>query len=227
MCGRFVMIADLSTITEVFEIQEVSGDITPSYNIAPGSIIDAITSEGSKRIVQFKWGLIPSWAQDPSMSNRLINARAETITEKPSFRTAVKKRRCLIIASGFYEWHTTAKGKIPVYIRLKSGRPFGFAGLYEIWRSPENEEIRTCAIITTGANDLIQPVHNRMPVIVHHDMENRWLDSGIEDTSPLTALFKPYPHEEMEAYAVSPFVNSPRNDSPECIRPAPANVLKK
>jgi putative SOS response-associated peptidase YedK len=141
--------------------------------------------------------LIPSWSKDPSIANKLINARAETVDKKPSFRDAFKKRRCLIVADGFYEWKKEGKSKVPLYFYLKSGRPFGFAGLYETWTSPGKKEISTCAIITTDANELIKPIHDRMPVILPKDKERVWLDSDVVDASLLLSILKPYPASEM------------------------------
>lgn len=202
MCGRFVLISALSVITETFGIQEVTYDYTPSSNVLPGHNIAAIIHEGVNRLVQFRWGLIPSWAKEPSMGSRLINARAETVAGKPSFRNAFKKRRCLIVADGFYESSKEGKTKIPFYFHLKSGKPFGFAGLYETWTSPEGQPIRTCTIITTEPNDLIQPIHNRMPVIVPREKEAFWIDPAVQDHMSLSSALRPYPSAEMAA--VSP-----------------------
>ena len=149
----------------------------------------------------------------------MINARAETLFEKPSFKAAARKRRCLVLTDGFYEWQKTAAGKAPVYIRLKSRRVFGLAGLWESWQPPAGEELRTCAIVTTEPNGLMKPIHNRMPVIVPKELEGLWLDPQICEKDELLPVLRPYPREEMEAYAVSKLVNSPANDLPECIRP--------
>jgi putative SOS response-associated peptidase YedK len=219
MCGRFVLISDLAEITTEFDVQEISVNLQRSYNIAPGNTIAAIIDDGSKRLVHFTWGLIPSWAKDPSIGNRLINARGETVAEKPSFKAALKKRRCLIVANGFYEWQKRGKMKRPVYVRLKSDKPFGFAGLYEKWISPDGQELRTCTIITTEANELLQPIHNRMPVIVPKDQEDVWLDTDMSDTTHVFSILKPYAHHEMVAYEVSTLVNAPQNNSPDCITP--------
>ena len=166
-----------------------------------------------------RWGLIPSWAKDSSIGFRLINARGETVAEKPSFKTAFKKRRCLILANGFYEWQKREKMKTPVYSRLKTNKPFGFAGLYETWISPDEQELHTCTIITTEANELLQPIHNRMPVIVPKDQEDIWLDANVSKITHVFSILKPYAHHEMEAYEVSTFVNSPQHNSPDCITP--------
>jgi len=219
MCGRFVLISDLKEITTEFDVQEISGNLQRSYNIAPGNTVAAIIDDGSKRLVHFTWGLIPSWAKNPSIGNRLINARGETVAEKSSFRTAFKKRRCLIVANGFYEWHKRGKIKTPMYVRLKSDKPFGFAGLYETWFSPDAQELRTCTIITTEANELLQPIHDRMPVIVPKNREAVWLDTDMGGTTHVVSILKPYPHNEMVTYEVSTLVNSPQHNSPDCITP--------
>jgi putative SOS response-associated peptidase YedK len=203
MCGRFALISDLSLITEAFNIQEIACDYRTSINILPGHTIAAVIHDGVNRLVQFRWGLIPYWAKDPSIGSRLINARAETLSEKPSFRNAFKKRRCLIIADGFYESLKEGKKKTPIYFRLKSGRPFGFAGLYEMWTSPEGQPVNTCTIITTEPNDLIQPIHNRMPVIVSKENESLWIDPAVQNQMHLSSVLQPYPSMEMEAVSLT------------------------
>ena len=164
--------------------------------------------------------MIPSWAKDPAIGNRLINARAETLADKPSFRTAFKRRRCLIPADGFYEWRKDPGGKTPMYIRLKSGDPFAFAGLWEAWHSAEDETLLTCTIITTTPNSLMEKIHDRMPVILKPDAYDRWRDPAEQEPGKLSGLLKPYPASHMTAYAVSKRVNKPENDSPELVVPA-------
>ena len=199
MCGRFVLISDLSVITDDFNVQEVSASFTPSRNISPGQHIPAVIQRDDKNIlVTFLWGLIPSWSKDTSIGAKLINARAETVNEKPSFKNAFQKRRCLIVADGFYEWKKDGKKKIPYYFYLKSGKPFGFAGLYESWFSPEKKQMDTCTIITTQANSLVRPIHERMPVIIPKKQEEIWLKNKMTDTPSLLEVLKPYPAEEME-----------------------------
>jgi putative SOS response-associated peptidase YedK len=219
MCGRFVRKSTIEIIAKEFEVKRVSCDLKPSYNIAPGDNLAVIIDDGANYLIQLRWGLIPSWAKDPSIGNKMINARAETLSEKPSFKAAFRKRRCLIVADGFYEWRKDGRVKTPVYIRLKSERPFGFAGLYDSWTSPEGKEISTCTIITTGPNELMKPIHDRMPVIIPKAQEALWLDSSIQDERLLFPVLKPYDSQEMEAYDVSQIVNSPKNNSPECIKP--------
>jgi putative SOS response-associated peptidase YedK len=220
MCGRFTRISSLEEILEEFEIAESACDLGPSYNITPTQPIAVIQEEGgTRRLVSLRWGLIPSWAKDPAIGHKMINARAETLAQKPSFRTAFKKRRCLIVADGFYEWQKRGTAKVPLYIRLQSGKPFGFAGLYEYWTSPEGEILATCAIITTEANDLMRPIHQRMPVILSKEHHALWLDPTIEDEALLLALLEPFAGDAMEAYEVSRLVNSPQNNSPACLEP--------
>jgi len=204
MCGRFFLLTDLSVIVESFGIQEVACDYRPDHNLSPGREIPAVVHEGRNRLVGFRWGLIPAWARDPLIGNRMFNARAETIAEKPSFRSAFRDRRCLVIAEGFYEWQKLGKAKKPMLIRLKSGRPFGFAGLYETWVSPDGQTVRSCTIITTEANELIRPIHDRMPVILPAKNEAAWLAPENRDLKTLQSMLRPYPAEEMEMEEVKP-----------------------
>ncbi len=198
MCGRFVLLTGLSAIVESFHVDDVAGDYHWGSNIAPGQQVTTIVrEEGRNRLVGCRWGLIPAWAKDPSIGNRMFNARAETVAEKPSFSRAFQKRRCLIAADGFYEWQKVDKARKPFRSSLKSGRPFGFAGLYETWLSPDKTPLRTCTIITTEANELIRPVHDRMPVIVPGDREAFWIDPDNRRLQELLVLLKPYPASEM------------------------------
>ena len=222
MCGRFTRTLPMPEIAREFEVSDVSADLDPSYNIAPTQQVAVVIDEGVRRLVPVQWGLVPSWAKDPSVGNKMINARAETITEKASYRNAFKKRRCLVVADGFYEWQKTGDGKRPIYIRLKSGKPFGFAGLYEVWEPPEGEALTTCTIITTEANELMKPIHDRMPVIVPKEKQDLWLDPEVKDQESLLDLLKPYPAVDLDAYPVSRRVNSPANNFPDCIKPAGA-----
>ena len=220
MCGRFSLTrGDRDYIQDEFGVQLPEGH-RPRYNIAPTQEVLVLLCEGNvRRLGVCRWGLIPSWAKDPKIGHKLINARAETLFEKPSFRSAVRERRCLVLADGFYEWRMTEKGKSPVYIHLRSKRPFGFAGLWESWISPEGQKITTCAIVTTQANELMKPIHERMPVIVPKESYAIWLNPEIQSEKELADLLRPYPASEMEAYEVSRLVNAPGNDRPECIAP--------
>lgn len=198
MCGRIVLV-DFTKVAERFNIQKSLTYCKTGWNISPGQNIAAVIQQNGQNIIEsFLWGLIPSWAKDPSMGNKLINARAETIDKKPSFRSAFKKRRCIIIVDGFYEWKTDGKKKIPLYFYFKSGEPFGLAGLHESWMSPDQKQVNTCTIITTDANSLISPIHDRMPVIVPKEQEHTWINESIEDKSILLSILKPYPANEMD-----------------------------
>jgi putative SOS response-associated peptidase YedK len=221
MCGRFTRTADLRTVAQRFGVPTAAAESVwmPHYNIAPTQTVIVVGDDGTRSLTEMRWGLIPSWATDPSIGNRMINARAETLPVKPAFRVALRKRRCLVVADGFYEWQQVGRRKQPVYIVLRSREPFGFAGLWDTWTAPDEEAIRTCTIITTEANDLLKPMHDRMPVILSREAEAIWLDPTIQDPAILLPLLTPYPAHEMEAYPVSRLVNSPRNDTPDCIVP--------
>ena len=195
---------------------------TPRYNIAPSQLIAAIRIDpdrATRKLVMLRWGLIPSWAKDPKIGNQCINAKAETVAEKPSFRSAFKKRRCLIVATGFYEWQIQGRTKQPIWIGLRSHHPFAFAGLWERWTPAEGEPLETCTIITTEPNDLMAPIHNRMPVILAPTAYDQWIDPTLQHIEPLKALLRPYPSEELTAYPVSTLVNNPRHDVPQCLEP--------
>lgn len=219
MCGRFVTDSNISVIKKVFTVKEVLSVVSPSYNIAPSQDVAVVVKDGVNKLITCRWGFIPSWSKDVSVGYKLINARAETVAVKPMFKGAFEKHRCLVVADGFYEWRKEDKVKIPVYIHLKSGEPFGLAGLYNVWTSPEGKHICTCTIITTDANDLIEPIHNRMPVIISRDKQDLWLDSDTKDKTELLSLLKPYPSEVLELYDVSAKVNSPRYNSVDCKKP--------
>lgn len=225
MCGRFVMISDLSVIGEEFNIQEFSADVKPSYNIAPGREVAALVHDRVNRLVSLKWGLIPSWTKNPAVEKGIINARAETVAEKPSFRDSFKKRRCLVLANGYYEWKKVGRNKVPYYVCPRSERPFGFAGLYDTWTSKDERTFNTCTIITTEPNELLRSLHDRMPVIIPKDRESLWLDNSVTEEKSLLSILRPYVNEDMEVREVSTLVNSPLNDLPECIRPLSSGLL--
>ena len=220
MCGRFVYAAQGDENQLAFPQVVFPNEIPLRYNIAPGQDITAIANTAELRADTFKWGLIPSWAKDHKIGNRLINARGETLAEKPSFRTAFKRRRCLIPTTGFYEWQRNPDSRIktPMCIALKSGAPFAFAGLWESWHSPEGQHIQSCTIITTEPNDLMAPIHNRMPVILQADVYDLWLDPA--ERTDLQDLLVPYSAQAMIAHPVSTLVNNPGNDTPDCLKPA-------
>lgn len=212
MCGRFVRSSPLSSIVEIFNVESPPPEVSASYNIAPTQEILIINNRGKRELVKCRWGFLPPWVKDLSEGS-MINARAETIDEKPSFKAAFKKQRCLIISDGFYEWKKVNRKKVPHFIRLRSGKPFGFAGLYNHWTSPNGEKICTCTIITTEANDLIAPIHDRMPVIVPQNKVDMWLDPGFQDLEALKEILRPYPSDEMEMFPVSSKVNPAKFDS--------------
>ena len=221
MCGRYTLTSPIEVLMEEFGLSGPLPEVQPSYNVAPGRDVAAVVADGDggRRLEVLKWGLVPSWAKDPGIGNRMINARSETAAEKPSFRKAMKERRCLILADGFYEWQKARGGKQPFHIRMGDGKPFAFAGLWERWER-DGEEIRSCTILTTGANDLLRDVHDRMPVILPSQAHAPWLDPGMRDPAPLMPLLVPYPSEAMQTYPVSRAVNSPSNDGPVCVEPA-------
>lgn len=221
MCGRFSLSAELADIIERFEIEngEELVNYQKNYNVAPGQQILAVISDGKQNRAGFlKWGLVPAWAKEKSIGYKMINARAETVDQKPSFQRLLKKRRCLIIADGFYEWKQLEDTKQPMRMKLKENDVFAFAGLWDIWKNDE-EVLSTCAIITTEPNEITQDIHNRMPVILQEEEESIWLNRTITDPALLKSLLTPYPSELMEAYAVSTTVNSAQNNGPQCIEP--------
>ena len=222
MCGRFTLTVDPVELQDTFGDYTFPPQFAPRFNIAPSQPILAIPNDGSNKADFFVWGLIPMWAKDPSFGSRLINARGETLAEKPSFRGGYKYKRCLILADGFYEWKKQpgTKTKVPYFIHMKNRQPFAFAGLWDEWHSPDGSQIRSCTIVTIEPNELMAPLHNRMPVILPSDAFAQWLDSAPRTPEGLQAYIKPYPAEEMAAYPVSTLVNNPKNDRAECVVPA-------
>jgi putative SOS response-associated peptidase YedK len=222
----------LSDLAEIFEVEEVRTEPEPPrYNVAPTVPVYAVamTSRARRALGTFRWGLVPSWAKNPSVGGRLINARAETITTRPSYRNAVARRRCLIPADAFYEWQRRTgpdgrpAGKLPYAVRRRDGRPMAFAGIWEVWRDanrPEAEPLRTCAIVTTAANDLMAPIHDRMPAVLGEEDWSRWLDPGTP-LAVVQGLMVPAPSRWFEAFPVATLVNSVANDGPELLRPLP------
>jgi putative SOS response-associated peptidase YedK len=218
MCGRFTLRTPPADLVEIFELLR-EPDLTPRFNIAPTQQIPVVRPDNEAREWAFmRWGLVPSWARDAKSGPPMINARAETIATKTSFRDAFKKRRCLIPADGFFEWQKTGgKTKVPHCIRLANDRPFAFAGLWETRRGEEDDCLESCTIITCDPNPLMAELHDRMPVILPPGLYGPWLDHQIEDVDALQGMLQPYPAEEMIAYPIATLVNSPRNESPECI----------
>ena len=215
MCGRFTQRADAKSLAKAFEVTEVPA-IEARYNIAPTQDVLGIIESGDGREATFyRWGLIPSWAKDASVGARLINARSETVAEKPAFRQAFRQRRCIIPADGFYEWQRVGGRKQPFFFRMRDERPFGFAGLWERWEGEGGELLDSCTILTTGANEVLRPVYDRMPVILPPEDYELWLDADERERSLLTELLLPYPAAEMVGYPVSRLVNSTRGGGPE------------
>jgi putative SOS response-associated peptidase YedK len=221
MCGRFTLTVDPEELMERFHLDAAEAPSSPRYNIAPTQDVAVILSESPSRLSVATWGLIPNWAKDPGIGAQMINARGETLPEKPSFRSAFKKRRCLVLADGFYEWRREADGKTktPMLMRLKDGEVFAFAGLYELWKTPEGQDLRSCTIVTCEPNELMQTIHNRMPVILPRDAEAEWLDVNTPALA-LMAMLRPYRAEDMTAFAVSKRVNNPAYDDALVMQPA-------
>lgn len=220
MCGRFALFSTLSQIKEAFDIQQVRYEVEPSYNVAPThDVAVVVRREEGNSLESMRWGLIPFWAKDPQIGSKMINARVETLAEKTSFKRPLQGQRCLVLADGFFEWTRTNGGKVPMFIRPKSRHPFGFAGLYDVWTSPEGEKITSCTIVTTNANDFLQSIHSRMPLILPGPQQAAWLDPATPDIQQWLAALGSYAGHEMEAYEVSRRVNSPANNSAECIQP--------
>jgi putative SOS response-associated peptidase YedK len=228
MCGRFTASFEFREIKLLLNLQRDIPLLIPRYNIAPSQEVPVIVqNEGVNELKAMKWGLVPSWAPDPSIGNNMINARAETITEKPSYRRLVQSKRCLIPVDGFYEWRREGNSKVPVWFHLKNKLPFAFAGLWDIWRDVDGEVVQTFTVITTVPNALLRRIHNRMPVIFDALQAKQWLDPRLS-TRPadIAAVLAPFPSEQMQAYDVSPRVNKPEYDSAECTVPASARQFR-
>ncbi len=217
MCGRFTLSQSAEAIASVFQLNQVP-TLEPRYNIAPTQPVATVLQSANERQFQLlRWGLIPAWAKDATMGSKLINARAETVAEKPSFRSAFRHRRCLVIADGFYEWRRQDGKKQPFYFRMQNQQPFAFAGLWEHWQDPKGEAIDSCTILTTEANELLQQIHERMPVILNPKDYDLWLDPTVQKPEQLQQLLQPYSSAMMTSYPVSTKVNKPTNDTPELI----------
>ena len=226
MCGRFTQRTPGARLAQEFQLDEVP-PVEARYNIAPTQTVIGVRQTAAGREAKFlKWGLIPSWAKDPSIGAKLINARSETVTEKPSFREAFKKRRCIIPADGFYEWQRTTGRKQPYFFRMREeDRPFGFAGIWERWKDEGGGVVESCSILTTEANELLRPVHDRMPVILHPEDYQLWLDEDVRKQELRRELLCPFPAGEMVSYPVSTLINSPRNQGAELIEEMQINSL--
>lgn len=226
MCGRFVQFSSLRTLESYFQIDSIAADIVASYNIAPTQEIFAIIHHNGHRLEKLHWGLVPSWAKDLTGASRLINARAETASRKPSFRAAFKRRRCLIAADGFYEWQGEKGSKQPYFIALPSNSPFAFAGLWETWKDKKASDAvsvyKSCTILTTAASESVQEIHHRMPVILQPEAYEDWLNPALQDAERLEAVWQNHHFRQMHYYPVSKFVNRVQNNSQACIQPLSA-----
>lgn len=223
MCGRFTLRAPASVVAAQFGLFEMP-PFAPRFNIAPTQPVAVVRCAAGelasqRELTWLRWGLIPSWAKDPAIGNRMINARAETVSEKPAYRTAFRRRRCLVVADGFYEWQRSGGRKQPFFIRMRDDRPFAFAGLWESWQGRKEGPVESCTLLTTAPNELLEPIHNRMPVILGSGDYQQWLDSAVQEPEPLELLLRPFPAGGMVADPVNTYVNSPSRDDPRCIDP--------
>ncbi|WP_408976310.1 SOS response-associated peptidase [Paenibacillus jiagnxiensis] len=225
MCGRFTLVADESEVFETFSVERVDYEYSPRYNVAPSQTIAAIAHwDGERVLTGYRWGLIPFWAKDAKIGYKMINARAETIESKPAFRNLLSRNRVVIPSDGFYEWKKAGDDKQPFRFQLESKKVFGFAGLFDTWEHPENGEmIRSCTIITTEPNQLVQDVHDRMPVILNSEGVNMWLDPKVTDKHVLQDLLVPYPAEQMILYPVSKMVGNVKNNQASLVDEIPMN----
>ena len=229
MCGRITLTSPAAVIAELFGLAAIPG-LEPRYNIAPTQLLAAVRTDqhtGTRRLDHLRWGLVPYWAKDPAIGNRMINARADSLGDKAAFESAFRKRRCLVVVSGFYEWQRVGKLAQPYLLRMSDGSPFGLAGLWEVWRNPAGEKLETCAVVTTDANAVMKAIHDRMPVIVPPEGFAAWLDPAMVDTSKLDPLLRPVECTSLEAVPVSTYVNDPRNEGERCVEPQMVQALLK
>jgi putative SOS response-associated peptidase YedK len=221
MCGRYAFFSPAEAVKRIFALDEAP-ELEPRYNIAPTQPVPAVRAgeEGARAFAMLHWGLVPKWAKERAIGNRMINARSESLAEKPSFRDAFRKRRCLVLADGWYEWQVTPDGKQPWFIRMKDARPLAFAGLWERWKDPKDGALlESCTIVTTDASQSIRKIHERMPVVLAEADRDRWLDTAFSETDKLSELLRPYEPKALEAWPVSRQVNAPKNQGPELIAP--------
>ncbi|GEL74666.1 MULTISPECIES: SOS response-associated peptidase [Myxococcus] len=219
MCGRVTVRTSPEQIVTGLGLAGIRTAVErPRFNLCPTQLMPVVTNDGARMLDAFRWGLVPSWAKDPAIGNKLINARGETVAEKPSFRSALKRRRCLVVVDGWYEWKQSTKPKTPYYFHRKDGQLLTLAGLWEEWTAPDTGEVlNTCTIITIGPNALMAPIHDRMPVILEPEAQEVWLRPEPQESSVLLPLLVPCAEESLDAYEVSRVVNSPANDTPECV----------
>ncbi len=225
MCGRFNFLIHKKAVEERFGVKKFDFDVVPRYNIAPSQKIATIIMDPEVHLVGMSWGFVPFWAKDRKIGNRMINARSETVADSRVFKHSFAKKRCLIPATGFYEWQKVGKVKRPMHVRLKSKEPFAFAGIYSSWKAPTGKTLLSCAILTISPNELLKSIHNRMPVVLDRKDENVWIDPENQDVESLKGLLNPFTSLEMEAYEVSTYVNSPSNTGPICTVPVESAPL--
>jgi putative SOS response-associated peptidase YedK len=223
MCGRFAQQTDIQKLAQLFKAHLKLESLEPRYNIAPAAmaaVIRLIPRQAGRTLETLKWGLVPSWAKDPAIGNHLANARAETVADKPSFHSAFQKQRCLVPVDGFYEWKQDTKPKQPFYFSMKDGQPFALAGLWEYWqpKTGESDSLESFTLITTTPNEVLQPIHDRMPVILDEKDFDTWLDPVLQDVEKLQEYLKPFPAGSMQAWKVSPRVNQVKNEGSDCVR---------
>ena len=227
MCGRFSLSTDTATVTKAFEL-ETPPLFEPRFNMAPSQPVPCVkvcSESRTRELVHLHWGFVPPWAKDPSVGNRMINARSETVAERPTYRHALRRRRCLVVADGFYEWKKVGDGKQPHFIYLKSKQPFGFAGLYEHWQDEHGNELDLCTILTCPANEFMAALHDRMPVMIPPEEYEFWLDPDNQNADAIVPFLLPYPADQMAEHTVSSFVNRPGNDAPRCVESAEGEML--
>jgi putative SOS response-associated peptidase YedK len=223
VCGRYTLKTPVERLSEKFQFPEVI-PLKPRYNISPSqtvAVVRLLPDDTERKLAMLRWGLIPAWAKDPAKARQPINAKSETVAELPTFRVAFRQRRCLIPADGFYEWKQEGGRKQPVYICMKDRKPFAFAGLWERWVGEEDKFIESCTILTTEPNDLLEPIHNRMPVILDPNDYELWLDPDVQEVTRLKPLLRPYAPEQMTYFPVNLRVNNPKHDDPLCLEPLP------
>jgi putative SOS response-associated peptidase YedK len=219
MCGRFALHHCAAEIAAQFAVEQLAVELPPRYNIAPSQPVAVVLQRQGRVLEAFQWGLVPFWARDARIGSRMINARAETLAEKPAYKAALTRRRCLIPASGFFEWKKAGKQKRPLYIHQTTGHPFALAGLWEKWTSPQDQPLYSCTIVTTEANPFMASIHARMPVILTPEQQHAWLDPRQDDPRELLSLLHPYAGDTLTAYPVASRVNVPTYDAPDCIAP--------
>jgi putative SOS response-associated peptidase YedK len=221
MCGRYAFFSPAEAVKRIFALDEVP-ELSPRYNIAPTQSVPVVraASGGVRSLAMLHWGLVPRWAKERAIGNRMINARAETLAEKPAYRDAFRRRRCLVLADGWYEWQAAPGGKQPWFIRMRDGNPFGFAGLWERWQDPATgEPLESCTVVTTDASESIRSIHDRMPAILPGPAWEPWLDPAFADTGKLSEALGPFDRNALQAWPVSRLVNAPRNEGPKLIEP--------